>query len=216
MVDLGEVIPENKDMPVLGERPSIPEGAIAGWATISEGDVRRFDVGTVKIAVALPALTQCFDDALRRFGDVELFGLQVTCHNAHLDTGVGPRGGHLAYAPNWLDTVAQQARAGAVIAFDQGFLGGHTEAELVASLQRWNTGSFEFGPVVALPEQHSIEVEEQPSLSISPAHSGLGVSVTLPEWTASAAEWVLANVINAARDFTPDVRNFSVRITRVR
>ncbi len=100
MVDLGEVIPENKDMPVLGERPSIPEGAIAGWATISEGDVRRFDVGTVKIAVALPALTQCFDDALRRFGDVELFGLQVTCHNAHLDTGVGPPGGHLAYAPN--------------------------------------------------------------------------------------------------------------------
>ena len=216
LVDLNKAIPEIRNLPVLGERPPIPEGAIAGWATISEGDVRRFDVATVKIAVTLPALTQCLDDALRRFGDVELSGLQVTCHNAHLDTGVGPRGGHLAYAPNWLDTVAQQARAGAVIAFGQGFLEGHTEAELVASLQRWNTGSFEFGPVVAVPEQHSIEVEEQPFLSISPAHSSLGVSVTLPEWTASAAAWVLANVINAARDFASDVRNFSVRITRVR
>ena len=201
---------------MLSERPPIPEGAIAGWATISEGDVRRFDVATVKIAVALPALTQCFDDALRRSGDVELSGLQVTCHNSHLDTGMVPRGGHLAYTLNWFDTVAQQARADALIAFDQGFLGRHTEAELVASFQQRNTWSFEFGPVVAVPQQHSVEVQEQPFHSISPAHSGLGVSVTLPEWTASAATWVLASVIDAARDFAPDVRDFAVRVTRIR
>ena len=29
-------------------------------------------------AIVLPALIQCFDDALRRFGDVELSGFQVT------------------------------------------------------------------------------------------------------------------------------------------
>ena len=215
LVDLNKAMPELVDLPRLSERPPIPEGAIAGWAAISDEDVRKFNVATVKIAVALPALVQCFDDALRRFGAVELSGLQVTCHNADLDTGVGPRGGHLAYAPNWFDIVSQQARADAIIAFDQGFLGGHTEAEMVASLRRRSTGSLEFGPVVAVPEQYSIEVEEQPFRSISPAHSGLGVSVTLPEWTASAAGWVLAKVVNAARDFSPDVRNFAVRITRV-
>ena len=69
------------------------------------------------------------------------------------------------------------------------FLGGHSEAELVASLQRRNTGAFEFGPVVAVPEQHSIKVGvEAPFRFISPAHSGLGVSVSLPEWTASCTD----------------------------
>ena len=37
------------------------------------------------------------------------------------------------------------------ITFNHELLGGHTEAELVASLQRRNTGSFEFGPVMAAP-----------------------------------------------------------------
>ena len=216
LIDLNKAMPELMDLARLSERPPIPEGAIAGWTTISEGDVRRFDVATVKIAVALPALIQCFDDALRRFGDVELSGLQVTCHNANLDTGVGPRGRGLAYAPNWFETAIQQARPDALIAFDQGFLGGHTEAELVDRLQRKNAGTFEFGPVVVVPEQHSIEVQDQPFHSITPARSGLGVSVTLPEWTASSAAWVLASVIDAARDLAPDVPNFAVRITRVR
>ena len=117
---------------------------------------------------------------------------------------------------NWFN-VTQKARADAIIAFDQELLGGHTEAELVASLQRWNTGSFEFGLVVAVPEQHWISAPvEMPWSGVSPARSGLGVSVTLPEWTASAVGWVLAKVIDAARASAPDVPNFAVRVTRVR
>ena len=96
-------------------------------------------------------------------------------------------------------------------------LGAIPRRELFARLQRRNNGSFEFGPVVAVPEQYSIKAgAEYPILFISPAHSGLGLSVTLPEWTASAAGWVLATVIDAARTIAPDVRNFAVRITRVR
>ena len=52
-------------------------------------------------------------------------------------------------------------------------------------------------------------------LYISPAPSGFGVSVTMPEWTASAAAWVLAIVIDAARTSAPGVSNFAVRVVRV-
>ena len=172
----------------------------------------------VEPPMALPALVQCFDDALRRFGAVELAGLQVTASN--LEPSTRSCLGDLVSVLNWFNTT-QKARADALIAFDNELLGGQTEAELLASLQRWNTGSFEFGTVVAVPEQHSVKAPFEAPLrfispAISPARSGLGLSVTLPEWTASAVGWVLAIVIDAARASAPDVPNFAVRVTRVR
>lgn len=169
----------------------------------------------VEPPMALPALVQCFDDALRRFGAVELAGLQVTA--SHLKPSTRSCLGDLVGVLNWFNTT-QKARADAIIAISHELLGGHTEAELVASLQRRNTRSlFEFGPVVAVPEQHWISAPvEMPWSGVSPAHSGLGVPVTLPEWTASAVGWVLATVIDAARASAPDVPNFAVRVTRVR
>ena len=165
-------------------------------------------------AMVLPALIQCFHDALCRFGVVELSGFQVTAN--FLDPRTQPYVNRLISGLNWFNTTMKR-RADALIAFDQEFLGGHTEAELLARLRRRNTGSFEFGPVVAVPEQHSVRAGvEAPHRYISPAHSGLGVSVTLPEWTASAAAWVLAMVIDTARVSAPDVSNFTVRIVRVK
>ena len=169
---------------------------------------------SVEPPMALPALVLCFDDALRRFGAVELAGLQVTA--SHLESSTRSCLGDLVGVLNWFNTT-QKARADAIIAFDQELLGGQTEAELLAYLQRWNTGSFEFGPVVAVPEQHWISAPvEMPLSGASLAHSGLGVSVTLPEWTASAVGWVLAKVIDTALASAPDVPNFAVRVTRVR
>ncbi len=163
-------------------------------------------------SMVLPALIQCFHDALCRFGVVELSGLQVTAN--YLDPRQ-PYDNRLISGLNWFNTTLK-GKANALIAFDQELLGGHTEAELLASLRRRNTGSFEFGPVVAVPERHSIKVGiETPVRSISPARSGLGLSVTLPEWTVSAAAWVLAMVIDTARAITPEVGNFAVRIVRV-
>ena len=70
--------------------------------------------------------------------------------------------------------------------------------------------------MVAVPEQHSVKVGvEAPIRFISPARSGLGLSVTLPEWTASAVAWVLATVIDTVRASAPDVGNFAVRVVRV-
>ena len=161
--------------------------SVPGWAAFPE---RRRDF--VEPAMALPALIQCFDDALGRFGVVSLSGLQVTAR--YLEPNARSCDGYLVSALNWFN-LARKASAKALIAFDRELLGGYAEAELVASLQRRNTGSFAFGPVVSVPAQHAIET---PRHAVSSAPADLGVSVTLPEWTASAAAWALASVIDAA------------------
>ena len=199
-----------------GSDPSAPRPSPAGrggWTGYARLPTPR-SADAVDPAIVLPPLIQCFDDALRRFGVIELSGLQVTASS--LEPSTRSCIGDLVSGLNWFNTTPK-ARTDALIAVDNELLGGHTEAELFARLQRRNNRSFEFGPVVAVPEQYSIKAgAEYPILSISPAHSGLGLSVTLPEWTASAAGWVLATVIDAARTIAPDVRNFAVRITRVR
>ena len=193
------------------ESGSPPPSGFVGYAY---APLSKRRLSEVEPALALPALIQCFDDALRRFGIIELSAFQVTAH--FLDPRTRSSLGDLVSELNWFNTT-QKEQADALIAFDQGLLGGHTEAELVASLRRKNTGLFEFGPVVAVSEQHSIKKSffGAPDHPISPAHSGLGVSVTLPEWTASAAGWALAMVIDTARASAPDLRHFAVRITRV-
>jgi hypothetical protein len=198
-VGLGEVVePGTLELPT----------PVRGWTSLPV--VRH---SAVEPPMVLPALVQCFDDALRRFGAVELSGLQVTA--SHLEPSTRSCLDDLISGLNWFNTT-QKARADAVIAFDQELLGGQTEAELLASIER-DKRSFEFGPVVAVPEQHWISAPvEMPWSGVSPARSGLGVSVTLPEWTASAVGWVLAKVIDAARTGAPDVPNFAVRVTRVR
>ena len=199
-----------------GSDPSAPRPSPAsrgGWTGYAKLPTPR-SADAVDPAIVLPPLIQCFDDALRRFGVIELSGLQVTASS--LEPSTRSCFGDLVSGLNWFNTTPKE-RTDALIAVDNELLGGHTKAELFARLQRRNNGSFEFGPVVAVPEQYSIKAgAEYPILSISPVHSGLGLSVTLPEWTASAAGWVLATVIDAARTIAPDVRNFAVRITRVR
>ena len=191
-------------------RVPVPSPPVIGFRYAPLGVRRR----SVEPAVVLPALIQCFDDALRRFGDVELSALQVTANFLDPWTQSYPRA--LTSGLNWFNTILK-GHVDALIAFDQELLGGQTEEALVASLRRKNTGSFEFGPVVAVPEQHSVRawVDAPPVYSISPAHSGLGVSVTLSEWTASAVAWVLAMVIDTARSIEPDVSSFAVRVTRL-
>ena len=194
------------------ERTRVPvsSGPVPGYRYAPLGVNRR----AIEPAVVLPALIQCFDDALRRFGVVEVSGLQVTAN--FLEPWTQSYAGDLVSGLNWFNTTLK-GRVDALIAFDQEFLGGHTESELVSSLGRRNTGSSEFGPVVSVPEQHSVKAGvEAPIRSISPGRSGLGLSVSLPEWTASAAAWVLAMVIDTARGRAPDVSNFAVRVTRVR
>ena len=208
----GGELDSGRDLPET--RPSFASGAGRTGFTRLPGPRR---VRTAELPIVLPALMQCFDDALRRFGDVELAGLQVTaCQTSDVEPSTRSNIRDLVSGLNWFNTTLR-ARADALVAFDNELLGGHTEAKLVAGVQWRNNGSFEFGPAAAVPERHRAKAPvEAPRRSISTAPSGLGLSVTMPEWTASAAGWALATVIDAARAIAPDVREFTVRVTRVR
>ena len=168
-------------------------------------------------AIVLPALIQCFDDALRRFGDVELSGFQVT--TSLTETNAQSCLSYLVAVLNWFNTDLK-AGADAIVAFDQDLLGSHAVSELVATLQHRNTGPFEFRTSAAVTEKHRVKVPVKVPVE-TPYHPGppqadIGVSVTMPEWTPSAAGWVLASVVDAARLFEPGVSDFAIRVTRVR
>lgn len=162
--------------------------------------------------LALPPLVQCFHDALSRFGDVELSALQLTASN--LETGAASQRGYLVSVLNWFNTNLK-ASSDAIVSFDQGLLGDDDVPDLLASLQYWNTGSFDFRSVVDVPDAYMAKVTTGAHIHPVTSQSGRGVSVTMPEWTPSAVGWVLASVIDAARAIEPDASDFAVRVTRV-
>ncbi len=207
------------DVVETGRVPPQATGFVEYTAPI-RGSVRfttlpRDVINVAEPAKALPALIQCFDDALCRFGDVTLSGLQVTISDLQprQRDGAGYPVSDLIYKRNWFN-LAPQEPTEALIAFDHELLEDHTAAAtLVASLQQWDAAAFVFGPVVAVPEPHWIQVPAYPC-SLAPARCG--VAVTMPEWTASAVAWALALVLDTARAVAPYVRHCAVRVTRVR
>ena len=163
--------------------------------------------------LALPPLVQCFGDSLSRFGDVDVSCYLVTAIRLNIDP-VGQLW-HLVSMLNWFNTNLE-ARADALISFDNNLLGGRDVSELVAYLQWRNTGSFEFRSVVDVPEQHMVDTAAEGPLWLDRCEaSPRGVAVTMPEWTPSAAGWVLASVIDSARTIEPDADSFAVRIMRL-
>ena len=164
-------------------------------------------------AMALVPLVQCFSDSLRRFGIVELSGLQVTASTLEADAQSCI--GYLVSVLNWFNTNLK-AGVEAILAFDQHLLGGNKVSELVAILQHRNTYPFEFSTFTPVSEKHmvSIPVETRPYHPIVPP-SDTGVFVALPEWTPSTMGWVLSSVVYAARLIEPDASNFAMRLTRL-
>ena len=168
----------------------------------------------IEPAIVLPALTQCFVDALCRFGTLELTGLQVTA--SYLEPSTRFHGYDLSSALNWFNT-NRKTTVNAIITINHEVLGGDSGAKLFSSLQRRGRGSFKFRPETTLPGQHWIgaPIEESLARFISPERSGLGLSVSMSEWTASAVGWALAIVIDSVRASAPYVPHFSVRVTRL-
>jgi hypothetical protein len=123
--------------------------------------------------------------------------------------------GYLVSVLNWFNTDLK-AGAKAIVAFDQDLLGGNKVSALVAILQHRNTHPFEFSTFAPVSEKHMVRipVETTPHHPVAP-QSDTGMFVTLPEWTPSAAGWVLASVVDAARLIEPNAANFAVRLTRV-
>ena len=191
--------------PVLGQG-NAPPGL--HWRYESFGADRR----AIEPTEALPALIQCFDDSLRRFGAVEVSGYQVTASG--LETLAVDRLGYLGSVLNWFN-LDGKARADAIVAFDQALLKDDDVHKLFAGLRRWKNGTFEFRSVMDVPEECMVEVSTSAFLHPVTPQTNQGVLVSLPEWTPSAAGWVLARVIDAGRKIRPDASSLAIRITRV-
>ena len=158
------------------------------------------------IGVLVPLL-QCFDDALRRFGTVELTGLQVTAGNLEPFTQFG------ITELNWFN-IQRDLRAQALVTCGQELLGFGNTADLAAELSRWR-GSFRYGTAIQSPDGSPIAAPaETPFIPVSPNLDGLCIPVVLPQWTASAAAWAIAIVVEVARAKNHGARSLAVRLTR--
>ena len=181
-----------------------------GWGQVglNVGD----SAPTIEPTEVLPALSQCFDDALRRFGVVDSSGYQVTASS--LVAPVNDRRGYLGSVLNWFN-LDSKARADAIVAFDQALLKDDDVHKLVAGLRRRKNGTFEFRSVVDVPDECMVKVTTSAFLHPVTPQTNQGVLVSLPEWTPSAAGWVLARVMDAGRKIRPDASSLAIRITRV-
>ncbi len=218
--DLYSVFSARADSMGWGGAPGRPQPVLWG---MHEGDLTTGSgagrIGFVQVGLepgvepvtAMPPLLQCFDDGLSRFGAIEVKALQVT--GMHLRSSRSCVGDLVSWL-NWYNAAPGPAST-AVLAVDGDLFGHRPEAGLLANLQRWNTGGFEFGPLVDLEVGHLVEVSVGwGHLVPKVARSGFGVSVTMPEWTASAVGWVLASVLEAARPAAGEERGCAIRVTR--
>lgn len=160
-------------------------------------------------SLVLPALIQCFYNALRRFGAIELTGVQV------YGTGFDPRIERFRSVPNWFN-IGPAEKTQAIVTFDEGLLGGPVEPQAIADHFTVNAGQFRIGPLVDLSEEYSIgrkRAEWPFMMSVSPYEKGLAVS--LPEWTPTAIGYALGMVTEQATRIDPTPKNFVVGITRL-
>lgn len=202
-IDLSKVTPE-----------MIQPGTGVGWAAIKT--LLGYAEFTIALPAALPPFVQCLDDALRHIGATDVFGYQLTCHQANLQPRQRNQG-YLRSGVAWFSVPTPDATAvDAVVAFDSGFLGSHQASKIVPKVVRRGNELFKFKLSPDIPDLLRIKAPGSSIIqSVVFEPSNLGLSVRMPEWSASAAGWVLATIIDAAHAIAPDVENFAVRITRV-
>ena len=156
----------------------------------------------------LPALVQCFYDALRRFGAVELTGIQV------FGIGFDPRFHRSRTTPDWFD-IGPAQRTEAFIAFDEGLFGERNDLQTIDESKTTTSGPFRFGPLVDLREEYSLRrTDEHWPFMMSVTPSRVGLAVTLPEWSPSAIGYALGELTDWAAGIDPTPANFAMRITR--
>ena len=154
-------------------RPPRPRLWGVNEAELTPGDSRNrigfvqvgLDTGNVDPPEALPALAQCSDDALGRFGTVELSALQITA--THLGPSLQSCIGDLVAADNWFN-LSDKTGVDAVVVLDQELLGGNTP-----SFSRYTRpGIVEFGQTVTVHEEHLVSIPSEtpyhPAPSVGP------------------------------------------------
>ena len=164
----------------------------------------------------LPAVLQCFSDSVRRFG-ATVSGFQVTTRNL-VNLSDDACTWYLVNGLTWFKLDVRE-RVRAVVHFDQGLLGDYDVSTLVARLEQGNNGVFEFRLMDEVPVEARIRLDSSFAVHsdiLSPTqHPSQGLLVSMPEWSPSAAGWVLARVIDTAHTLGSNPSKYAVRISRV-
>ena len=139
------------------------------------------------LAELLPPLAQCFDDALRRFGTVELSALQITA--SLLGPPIQSQLGGLSDGLTWFGLLGGR-EATCVLTLDQSTFDDRLRRSLM----------FEHRGVSVVDPRYRIEKPPEMSFYQEPQpRPDVGMMITLPEWSAAAIGWVLAMAADVTR-----------------
>ena len=183
-----------------------------------------FRLGFVQVGVeqprlpiprVLPAAFQCVSDSIGRFGGT-VTGFQVTA-DCLVNLSDRDCSWYLHDALSWFDLDVQE-RVEAVVHLEQSLLGEHDVLTLIACIKQTDLGKFEMRLLDEVPESAKIRLDSAIShhsrLQSTIPNPKQGILVTMPEWSASIAGWVLARVIDGAHKLGSKPPNYIARISR--
>lgn len=168
-------------------------GSRLGWAQV--GIEAKADLVTV-----LPALLQCLEDALGRFGARDWIAMRLTASD--VPPRSTPAAASLASWLAWFSASAGLA-VETVVATADGPFRGRSEPEVIERLQDLDSPLFQVGPLVSVPDEHRVEVAAEAPVTASLVPSDRGITVRLPEWSPAAVAGLRSARIARSQRDTP-------------
>ena len=165
----------------------------------------------VPIVVALPALIQCFDDSLRRFGAVELSGYQVTAEGLEAMQESRPFDllFHLFDMTNYFE-VSHRSTEATLIVYE---LAKGSGLQLVTELERFSTNTFRYESTAYTPGR------DVPSEMLHPERPRVGMTeylrLSLPEGPDAAGR-AMAIALYQILTLSPGTTDARVSLTYVK
>ena len=164
----------------------------------------------VPIVIALPALIQCFDDSLRRFGAVELSGYQVTVEGLEAMQESRPFDllFHLFDMTNYFE-VSHRSTEATLIVYE---LAKGCGLQLVTELERFSTNTFRYQRTAYTPGR------DVPSEMLHPEQPRVGMTehlrLSLPEGPDAAGR-AMAIALYEVLTLSPGTTDARVSLTYV-
>ena len=161
------------------------------------------------VILRIPALVQCFHDALERFGVASVTALQLTARS--LRPSPIKVLTELTMCLDWFDH-GTGGSTHALLSLDE-LTADRTEPDPFATLRNVPCGGFTFGILSSTVPAHRIAGFGNGRLlpELSPADTG--VPVTMPGWTPSAIGWTLAMAVHAILSLDSHLPELVVRIS---
>lgn len=208
-LDVGPVVAGSLDpsTPIYVDGPFPKQDrSPAGWSAFPMPDVPSTDP-----AVAIPPLVQCTTDAIRWFGDTDMSALQVT--GIDVSSTKRPHEFQFASVLHWFHAPRSKPHTRAVVTVSADRWNDRMASALADDIGQWNSGSFEFGPLITVPEAH-IPRPDMAFTEWSSAVSNLGLPVSMARWDASSIGWIIARIFDLALALDRAPTNLAVRVTR--